>query len=66
MDLATYIAERKQSKDLLVMAHVVCGYPSFDDNLKALEIMAEAGGRLGGAAVSLLRTQCRWSAVCQS
>jgi len=43
MSLASYIAERKQSKDLLVMAHVVCGYPSFDDNLKALEIMAEAG-----------------------
>jgi tryptophan synthase alpha chain len=43
MGLASYIAERKQSKDLLVMAHVVCGYPSFDDNLKALEIMAEAG-----------------------
>jgi tryptophan synthase alpha chain len=43
MSLASYIAERKQSKELLVMAHVVCGYPSFDDNLKALEIMAEAG-----------------------
>ncbi len=43
MSLASFIAERKQTKDLLVMAHVVCGYPSFEDNLKALEIMAEAG-----------------------
>jgi len=27
----------------LVMAHVVCGYPSFEENLQELEIMAEAG-----------------------
>ena len=26
-----------------VMAHVVCGYPSFEDNMQELEIMAEAG-----------------------
>ena len=43
MGLEAFIAERKQSKDLLVMAHVVCGYPSFDENLQELEIMAEAG-----------------------
>lgn len=43
MSLASYIAERKQSKELLVMAHVVCGYPSFEANRQALEIMAEAG-----------------------
>lgn len=43
MGLAAYIAERKQQKELLVMAHVVCGYPSFDENMQALEIMAEAG-----------------------
>jgi len=43
MGLQAFIAERKQQKDLLVMAHVVCGYPSFEDNLKELEIMAEAG-----------------------
>ena len=43
MGLQSYIAERKKDKDLLVMAHVVCGYPSFEDNLKELEIMAEAG-----------------------
>ena len=43
MGLEAFIAERKQSKDLLVMAHVVCGYPSFEENLQELEIMAEAG-----------------------
>ena len=43
MGLQTYITERKKDKDLLVMAHVVCGYPSFEDNMKELEIMAEAG-----------------------
>ncbi len=43
MGLQAYIAERKQNKDLLVMAHVVCGYPSFAENMQELEIMAEAG-----------------------
>ena len=43
MGLQTYIEQRKQSKDLLVMAHVVCGYPSFAANMEALEIMAEVG-----------------------
>lgn len=43
MGLQSFIANRKQDKDLLVMAHVVCGYPSIEDNLKELEIMAEAG-----------------------
>jgi tryptophan synthase alpha chain len=43
MGLQSFISERKKDKDLLVMAHVVCGYPSFEDNLKELEIMAEAG-----------------------
>ncbi len=43
MGLQSFIANRKQDKDLLVMAHVVCGYPSFEDNLKELGVMAEAG-----------------------
>jgi len=41
--LETYLRERQQNKDLLVMTHVVCGYPSFEDNWKELEIMAEFG-----------------------
>jgi tryptophan synthase alpha chain len=43
MGLQRFLAERKKDKDLLVMAHVVCGYPSFEDNMQELEIMAEAG-----------------------
>lgn len=43
MALNEYITSRKKDKDLLLMTHVVCGYPSFDANLKELEIMAEAG-----------------------
>lgn len=41
--LEQYLRERQRSKPLLVMTHVVCGYPSFDDNLRELEIMAEFG-----------------------
>ena len=45
-DLKTYIAERKQAlagknRPTMVMTHVVCGYPSFEDNWKELEIMQE-------------------------
>ncbi len=64
MGLQAYIEQRKQSKDLLVMAHVVCGYPSFAANMEALEIMAEAGVDSSGTAIPLLRTQCRWPLVC--
>ncbi|MFA5495016.1 MAG: tryptophan synthase subunit alpha [Porticoccaceae bacterium] len=39
--LEQYLRQRKQRKELLVMTHVVCGYPSFEDNWKELEIMAE-------------------------
>ena len=35
MSLQAYIEQRKQHKDILVMAHVVCGYPSFEDNLES-------------------------------
>jgi len=43
MDLKAFIAQRKQSKSPLVMTHVVCGYPSFEANLKELEIMNDFG-----------------------
>ena len=36
MGLQAYIEKRKRDKDLLVMAHVVCGYPSCSDNMKEL------------------------------
>ncbi|MCK9469721.1 MAG: tryptophan synthase subunit alpha [Porticoccaceae bacterium] len=43
MGLEDYLRERKAHKDLLVMTHVVCGYPSFEDNWAELEVMAEFG-----------------------
>jgi tryptophan synthase alpha chain len=41
MALERYLRERRAHKDLLLMTHVVCGYPSFEDNWRALEVMAE-------------------------
>lgn len=48
MELNKYLAERKQladgsSRPAMVMTHVVCGYPSFDDNWAALEVMESFG-----------------------
>lgn len=43
MALDTYIAERRKTKAPLVMTHVVCGYPSFEANMKELEIMNSFG-----------------------
>jgi len=48
MSLNKYIAERKTAlkdspRSALIMTHVVCGYPSFEDNWKELEIMADFG-----------------------
>ena len=39
--LKVYLAERRQDKTCLIMTHVVCGYPSFEDNWKELEIMQQ-------------------------
>ncbi len=43
MDPKATIAQGKQTKSPLVMTHVVCGYPSFEANLKELEIMNDFG-----------------------
>lgn len=48
MALNNYISERKKAlsdskRQALIMTHVVCGYPSFEDNWKELEIMDEFG-----------------------
>ena len=43
MSLANYIIEKRKKKDILIMAHVVCGYPSFEDNMQALQVMQSAG-----------------------
>ena len=43
MGIKTFIEQKLEYKDILVMGHVVCGYPSFDDNISALEIMEDCG-----------------------
>lgn len=44
MALNNYLAERQRSgRKPLLMTHVVCGYPSFDDNWRALEVMERHG-----------------------
>jgi len=48
MALNQYLAERKEAlsqtnRPAMIMTHVVCGYPSFEDNWKELEIMQEFG-----------------------
>lgn len=43
MSLESYIREKRQQKDILLMTHIVLGYPSFDDNLALVESMVNAG-----------------------
>jgi tryptophan synthase alpha chain len=41
--LKEYLENKLQNKELLMMTHVICGYPSFEANYKELQIMDEAG-----------------------
>ena len=43
MALSSYLRQRRSKQPVLLMTHVVCGYPSFDDNFRELEIMARHG-----------------------
>ena len=48
MNLNSYLAEQKQTlagrqAKTMIMTHVVCGYPSFEENWQALEVMQEFG-----------------------
>lgn len=42
-DLESYIRERRQTTPLLLMTHIVMGYPNFDESLRVVEAMVEAG-----------------------
>jgi tryptophan synthase alpha chain len=44
--LETYIKKRLEENDILLMTHIVLGYPSFDDNMRVIETMVEAGVEL--------------------
>jgi len=41
--LESYLRNRMKEKDILLMTHLVLGYPSFEDSFKIIEAMVEAG-----------------------
>ena len=41
--LETYLRDRRKEKDILLMTHIVLGYPSFDDSLRMVAAMVNAG-----------------------
>ena len=41
--LAEYIRQRREDREILLMTHIVAGYPSFDDSLRIVEQMVEGG-----------------------
>ena len=41
--LESYIKQRLQTKDILLMTHIVIGYPSFEESMKVVEQMVDAG-----------------------
>lgn len=41
--LETYIRERRRQKDILLMTHIVMGYPDFETSMEVVEQMVEAG-----------------------
>ncbi len=43
MNLELYLRRQLQSKPITLMTHIIAGYPSLEDNLKELEIMARHG-----------------------
>jgi tryptophan synthase alpha chain len=43
MVLDLYLRKRLDENDILLMTHIVLGYPSFEDNLRIIETMVAAG-----------------------
>ena len=41
--LEDHLRARLRERDILLMTHIVLGYPSFDDSLRVVESMVEAG-----------------------
>ncbi len=41
--LESYLKNRLQDRDILLMTHIVLGYPSFEDSYRIVEAMVEAG-----------------------
>lgn len=43
IDLESYIRERRKEKGVLLMTHIVLGYPSLDESLRIVDAMVRAG-----------------------
>lgn len=43
MPLESYLREKLSDKDMLLMTHIVLGYPSFEHNLRIIGAMVDAG-----------------------
>ncbi len=41
--LESYLRNKLEKKDILLMTHIVLGYPSFDDSWRIIQAMVEAG-----------------------
>ena len=41
--LKSYLRNKLEKKDILLMTHIVLGYPSFDDSMRIIETMVNAG-----------------------
>lgn len=41
--IENYIQDRRTGKDILLMTHIVLGYPSMEDSFRIIEAMVEAG-----------------------
>ncbi len=41
--LEAYIREKRKEKNILLMTHIVLGYPSFEDSIRIVDAMVEAG-----------------------
>ena len=46
MDLNQFIRQQRQQRNILLMSHTVLGYPSWEDNRKAIAALVEAGVEL--------------------
>ena len=43
VNLQAYIEERLKERKVLLMTHLIAGYPSLEENWRMLEIMGEVG-----------------------
>jgi tryptophan synthase alpha chain len=61
--LESYIRKKLDEKDILLITHVVLGYPSFDDNIRIIESMVAAGVDLMELQVPFSRSTANGPAI---